>query len=329
MKKYLEKLLSDGRVKNIAVRVGKGDTVLEECYLSTEQEINRYTLFDMASVTKILAASSLIFIALDRGLITLEDNVTRFFNCEDRGITIKHLLTHTIGIGHRNLCLRDLNYDNVAERILALPLELPVGEDVLYSCPAFIVLGKIAEKVLGDRLDRLFCRLVAQPLKMESTCYLPLRRANTVNSNPDESGRGKVNDYNCSYLGGVAGNAGVFSCMEDMTKFVRMLLHKGEKVYSEEIFNLATQNYTADRSESRGLGFLFVDSRYAQTGDLFPEGSIGHCGHTGQSVFVDVESGLYVIILSDATRHTDNYGNVMEMRKEIHNSIKKELGEKI
>ncbi len=327
MKEYLEKLLADGRVKNIAVRVGKGDTVISEYYLSSEKSINEFTLFDMASVTKILATSSLIFIALDRGGISLDDNVTKFFDCEDRGITIRHLLTHTIGIGHKNLCFPDYSYDNIAEKILSLPLEIPVGKDVLYSCPAFIVLGKIAEKVLGDRLDRLFDSLVVKPLGVERTCFLPLRQDNTVNSNHDENGRGKVNDYNCSFLGGVAGNAGVFSCISDMDKFVKMLLHKGKNIYSEEVFNLAVKNYTANMSESRGLGFLYVDGRYSQTGNLFPEGAIGHCGHTGQSVFVDVNSGLYVIILSDATRHADDYGKVMKMREEIHNAIRKDIGE--
>lgn len=325
MKEFLKKLLVDGKVKNIAVKVGIGDIVIDECYLSSDESINEYTLFDMASVTKILATTSLMLIALDRGLISLDDKASSFFNCEDRGITIQHLLTHTIGVGHRNLCLPDYNYDNIAERILSMPFEIPVGTDVIYSCPAFIVLGKIAEKVLGDRLDRLFNNLVAKPLEMNRTSFLPLRRDNTVNSNPEESGRGKVNDYNCSFLGGVAGNAGVFSCMADMTRFAHMLLNKGGNIYSDKIFNLAKKNYTANMSASRGLGFLYVDKRYKQTGDLFPEGAIGHCGHTGQSVFVDTDSGLYVIVLSDATRYTSDYGTVMKMREEIHNELRKTI----
>jgi CubicO group peptidase (beta-lactamase class C family) len=90
-------------------------------------------------------------------------------------------------------------------------------------------------------------------------------------------------------------------------------------------------NYTVDKDSSRGLGFLYVDKRYEQTGGLFQDGAIGHCGHTGQSVFVDYRSGLYVIVLSDATISTtkkygaEHYGEVMQRRHDLHFAIKQDL----
>ncbi len=116
-------------------------------------------------------------------------------------------------------------------------------------------------------------------------------------------GRGDTVLYD-TFRGGVAGNAGVFSNISDLTKYVGFLLNKGKPLIEENTFAQAVQNYTAGMSQSRGLGFLHVDERYEQTGGLFKNGAIGHCGHTGQSVFVDYRTGLYVIILSDATVST-------------------------
>ena len=136
---------------------------------------------------------------------------------------------------------------------------------------------------------------------------------------------------NCQFLGGVAGNAGLFSDITDTTKYVQCLLNKGAPLITAQTFEQAVRNYTAEKNESRGLGFLYVDQRYKQTGELFETGAIGHCGHTGQSLFLDYKTGLYVIILSDATVSTikkygsERYGEVVDMRKNLHNAIKKDL----
>jgi len=120
----------------------------------------------------------------------------------------------------------------------------------------------------------------------------------------------------------------LFSNISDVTKYVNFLQDRGAPLISEQMFLTASQNHTLGMSAARGLGFLYVDERYSQTGGLFTNGAIGHCGHTGQSVFVDYRSGLYVIILSDATISTvkkygrEHYGEVTEMRAQIHRAIK-------
>jgi CubicO group peptidase (beta-lactamase class C family) len=215
--------------------------------------------------------------------------------------------------------------------VLDIPTDIPIGTDVQYSCPGFILLGKILEKIFGKRLDLCFDEMVAKPLQMPETSFLPRNKQNAVNSNLEEHLRGVVNDYNCQFLGGVAGNAGVFSNISDVTKYVRLLLDKGAPLISEETFVMAAQNYTANMSASRALGFLYVDDRYQQTGGLLPDGAIGHCGHTGQSVFVDYRSGLYVIILSDTTISTarkygdEVYEEVMKLREDLHAAIRQDL----
>ena len=327
LEKTIDEYFKSGILEHIAVRVGRGDNVIYDTYRGGVDEA---TLFDMASVTKIMATTPLALIALDRGLLQINDKVDKFYPTE-KPLTIGHLLTHTIGIGHKSLNKEGNSYANIAEKILDIPSDIPIGTDVRYSCPGFILLGKILEKTFGMQLDRCFYELVAKPLGFENTSFLPSYRQNTVNSNLNVEKCGIVNDYNCQFLGGIAGNAGLFSTLSDVTKYVHFLQNRGKPLIKEDTFLLAAQNHTLGMSESRGLGYLYVDEKYQQTGGLFEDGAIGHCGHTGQSVFVDYRSGLYVIILSDATISTvkkygkEHYDEVMDMRARLHSAIKCDL----
>lgn len=330
-KRLVDELMEAGELSNIAIRVGRGENILAELY---SDGINENTLFDMASITKILSVTMISLISIEKGLFSLDDKVSRFFKvpqhyCE---LTVKNLLTHTMGIGHKNLTGAGRSYKDIAEYILTL-YDNPVGENTEYSCPAFILLGKILESIYGKRIDVLFDELVAKPVNMRKSGFLPTEKGyrDIVNSNLTENERGLVNDYNCRYLGGVAGNAGIFSSMHDMTLFVNMLLGYGYQLFSKETLEAAAINQTEGMNEARAIGFRYVDNRYKQTGDLFPIGSIGHVGYTGTSFFFNRESGLYVIILSDATISvTKKYGKaiydkVKLMRQQIHNAIKKDL----
>lgn len=329
----IDSLFENNTVGNIIVRVGRGDDVLCDVMRSAENRVlDEHTLFDMASVTKIVVTTSLALIAMDEGVLSPEDKVSRFFSVpEDKSeLTVKHLMTHTMGIGHKSLLGGEPC--GIENYILNIPCDIPVGSDARYSCPAFILLGRILEKLYGERLDALFEKRVAKPLGMSESGFLPDRERDIVNSIITEGMCGRVHDYNCRHLGGVCGNAGLFSNLEDMTKYAKMLVARGEPIISRDTLALAAENYTAGMSADRGLGFLYVTERYAQGGGLFPSGSIGHCGHTGQSVFVDMESGLYVIILSDATVSTvrkygkERYSDVTDMRGAIHAAIKSDLG---
>ena len=301
LEKTIDEYVESGIPEHIAVRVGQGNHVIYDTYRGGVDET---TLFDMASVTKIMVTTSLALIALDNGLLNLEDKVHQFYSTS-KPFTIKNLLTHTIGIGHKSLNKEGSNYANIAEKILDIPSDIPIGTE----------------------------ELVAKPLGFENTSFLPSYGQNTVNANLNEEKRGIVNDYNCQFLGGIAGNAGLFSNLSDVTKYVEFIQNRGKPLIKEKTFLLAAHNHTAEMSESRGLGYLYVDGRYKQTGGLFEDGAIGHCGHTGQSVFVDYRSGLYVIILSDATISTvkkygnEHYNEVMDMRARLHSAIKCDLQE--
>ncbi|MBR6793244.1 MAG: beta-lactamase family protein [Clostridia bacterium] len=323
----LDRVLTEYRERGLlchyAIRVGCGDRVLLERFFEAD-ESNR---FDMASVTKIMATTPPALMALEQGKISLDDPVSRFFPCptEKQGLTVRHLLTHTMGYGHKSICAEGITRENVWQEILRIPSDVPIGTEVRYSCPGFILLGRILEEVYGMRLDEIFKRYVAEPLGLKSSGFLP-QGEGIVPSNKTPEEYGKVNDYNCRFLGGIAGNAGLFSDLRDVTRYTEMLLAKGAPLVSEETFALAVQNHTAGLpGDGRGLGFLYVDGQYSQTGALFAPGAIGHCGHTGQSVFADLRTGLYAILLTDATLHSAKYDEVKEMRAAIHNAIKEEL----
>lgn len=325
--KAIDKLVENGTIKHITVRIGENDTVIYDTF---RDNVYDTTLFDMASVTKVMATTTLALIALDKCLLHIDDPVDKFFHTS-KPLTVKNLLTHTIGIGYKALYNEGYTIENIAKNILDIPSDIPIGTDVMYSCPGFILLGKILEKIFGQPLNKCFDELVALPLGLNNTSFLPKHRKDIVNSDLNEEYRWIVNDYNCRFLGGVAGNAGLFSNLADVTKYINFLLNRGNPLISEKTFTMAVQNHTENMSEARGLGFLYVDSRYRQTGGLFAEGSIGHCGHTGQSFFVDYRTGLYVIILSDATVQTvkkygtEHYDEVIEMRETLHKAIKHSL----
>ena len=327
LNRMIDEAVESGTVTHIAVRVGMGDRILYDAFRG---DVHEKTLFDMASVTKIMVTTTLALIALDRGLLSLEDPVNRFYPTS-KPLTVRHLLTHTMGIGYKNLRQDGNTYANIAEKILEIPSDIEIGSDVRYSCPGYILLGKLLEKIFGMPLNEAFEQLVAKPLGLFDSSFLPQRRQDAVNANTDEAMRGIVNDNNCRFLGGVAGNAGLFSNLADVTKYVGFLQSRGAPLLRAETFSGAIQNQTAGMSQSRGLGFLYVDQRYTQTGKLFASGSIGHGGHTGQSIFADLQSGLYVIILSDATVSTvrkygeEHYDEVTRLRECLHSAIKSDL----
>lgn len=330
----IDDLFENKTVENLIIRVGRGEEILIDLTRTAQnRRLSDHTLFDMASVTKIMATTTLALIAMERGMLSPEDAVSKFYPvpADKQALTVRHLMMHTMGIGHKNLTACAGGYADIADYILNIPSDIPIGTDVRYSCPGFILLGCIVERLFDRRLHEAFEELVAAPLGLVHTSFLPARGHDFVNANRKAEEVGMVNDYNCRYLGGVCGNAGLFSDLDDLTRFAAFLRRRGAPLLSTYIFDMACRNHTAGMSESRGLGYLYVDDRYAQAGGLFPTGSIGHCGHTGQSVFVDPVSGLYAIILSDATVSTvrkygkEKYSEVTQMRRDIHAAIAADL----
>lgn len=336
--KLLKKMLKNYKFDSYAVMVH----INNEEKVITSPNVNKDTYFDVASMGKVLVTGTLILKNIGEGRLALTDTLDMFFDNvpeEKKKITIKQLLTHTSGIVRIAIPNRivDCGKDKVAEYILANPLVFEPGTNYVYSCNGFILLGFILEKLYKMSLDEIYNEYLVKPLGFTRSRFnIALDEENAaVCYKWKDVGKIRIDDENVYTMGGVAGSGGSFSSLDDMKKFIEAVLAKDERLYTEELFELAENNYTPDYSEGRGLGYLVVDEKYPQTGDLFPVGSFGHCGHTGQCFFINRERNMYVIILTNATRFANmkndfkgyDYGEVMKMREDIHNQIMKDLKE--
>jgi CubicO group peptidase (beta-lactamase class C family) len=217
----------------------------------------------------------------------------------------------------------------------AYPLLYPAGSEVTYSCIGFIILGIICEKISGKPLDKLADELVFNPLKLSRTGYKPLRRlveSGTKSKPPmqfpiqlkdavyakteyDEKTNtclsGIVHDEKSRILGGVSGNAGVFSDINDCSSFARLLANYCDGFISRDLFNESITNHTPGLSEDRGLGFK-----------LFPDGSFGHTGFTGTYIRINRYTGRYMVLLSNRIHPSRDNDGIFTFREELYETCK-------
>ena len=332
----LRALKASGDVESWAVIVGD-HARRGELY---SENVNGDTLFDAASMPKVLITSTLILHAADQGLMSLDDTLDKYFSFtpeEKRKITVRQLLTHTSGICRYVIpqAIADIGKEEVARYIINRSLVAPPGAEYRYSCTGYVLLGFIVEQVFGMTLDQAFEKYIKAPLGLTRSAFaIPVDASNAVNCISRAAfGKYRVDDYIVYALKGVAGNGGSFWSASDIERWVKAVMRKDSSLYSEKMYEAAEKDLTPHLLEGRGLGYLVVDGRYPQTGDLFAPGSFGHCGHTGASFFLDRRVERYVIILTNATRcqnlksdyRTDNYSFVCDMRRRLHNAIKEDL----
>lgn len=323
-RKLISEHLKAERFDRYAISIGKKDDVL--CLLSDSKSDNT-TLFDMASVTKIIGVALPFILLLNKGGFSLDSTLEDFFDCpnDKKNLTILQLLTHSSGIATISF-LSDITYDpdESVKVILNTPLRYKPGEMYLYSCPGYILLGKILEQLYKMPLDKILSTVTAPSFGLKNTKYKP-NCNNVVLSTRNGVNPCIVNDQNARFLGGIAGNAGVYSCIEDISHLCSVLSNRAKNIISEETFCTATANYTPSLSESRGLGFVYMDEKYLQAGKLFTRGSFGHCGHTGTNMFVDINTDIHVSSLTNITRYCNNYDEVKNFRTNLHNAIYDDL----
>ena len=318
-----------GAYPSAALAIGIGQTLHLK---STCGNCNEKTLFDMASVSKILSTTMIAFRFLEDGMLRLYDTVGDFFPDaprDKREITLLHLLTHTSGIpAHFLLSDHTSDPSDAADVILNHPLDRMPGEAPVYSCMGYILLGKILEKIGGTPLDELAQRYVFDPLGMKHTGYRPEGDIAPTELDP-ATGRllqGTVHDENARFLGGISANAGVFSDLDDMILFAKMLAcggrtEVGTPYLSPAMLRAALINRTPHSAgEFRGLGFNLTGSPRNFLGDLMSPRAFGHTGFTGTSIAVDPESGLWVVLLTNRVCPTRANTQLVRMRSLIHNT---------
>ena len=305
------------------------------------------TIFDLASLTKIVATATSIIILIERGEVRLADPVVRFIP-EMKGdgrdaITIEQLLTHTSGFAPDfDLRERWTGYDEAMKHLYREPLRNQPGARFVYSDLNFITLGEVVHRVSGQMLDEFARRNIYAPLGMRETGFRPdtklaariapteKRRGqmNYLGDNGANAGadgdqwlRGQVHDPTSFRMGGVAGHAGLFSTAGDLAIFCQMILNGGAYNGVRILSPLSVATMTRARAVSedgaaRGLGWDIATSFSSNRGDLFPLGSFGHTGFTGTSIWIDPATDSFVVFLSNRV-HPDGKGDVGPLRGRI------------
>ena len=321
--------LNQGAYPSATLAIGIGNQIFrKEIY----GDCSESTLFDMASVSKILGPTMIAFRFLEDGKLRLYDTVETFFPdapADKKDITILHLMTHTSGISP-HFFLSDFTDDpaDAARVILEQPLAYPTGSDPQYSCMGYILLGKILEKIGMMPLDRLAQKYVFDPLGMVNTCYCPTGQCAPTERDPEtgELIRGVVHDENARFLKGISANAGVFSNISDMSRFAQMLALGGKTAdgaayLSPAMLKAALVNRTPNsKGEFRGLGFNLAGSPRNFLGDLMSPRAFGHTGFTGTSFAVDPETRLWMVLLTNRVCPTRANLKLTRIRALAHNA---------
>ena len=269
------------------------------------------TIYDLASLTKVVATTTAIMILYDEGKIRLEDPVNKYLPAFGGGakddITVQQLLEHRSGLpAGLELWRRAMTPDEARQAILNAPLECNPGRCYIYSDLGADMLGFIVEAASGQRLDAFMQERVFGPLGMEDTFFRPhwtLRdRIAPTELTPPRGYplRGEVHDENAFVMGGVAGHAGLFSTATDLAMFAQMMLNggqiNGKRIVADSTVALFTQN-----TESRGSRALGWDTcaHDGSCGKYLSLTAYGHTGFTGTSLWIDPERDLFVILLTN------------------------------
>jgi uncharacterized protein YbbC (DUF1343 family)/CubicO group peptidase (beta-lactamase class C family) len=305
------------------------------------------TIFDLASLTKIVATATSIMILVEQGRVRLSDPVVQFIPEMKGGgrdaITLEHLLTHTAGFAPDfDLRERWTGYDEALKRLYREPLRNSPGVRFVYSDINYIALGEVVHRVSAQTLDEFARRNIFAPLGMRDTGFNPgagLRsriaptekrrgQMNYLGDSGENAGpqgeqwlRGQVHDPTSFRMSGVAGHAGLFSTADDLAIFCQMILHggtyNGARILSPMgVATMTRPRAIADNGSARGLGWDIATSFSTNKGDLFPLGSFGHTGFTGTSMWIDPASDSFVIFLSNRV-HPDGKGDVGPLRGRV------------
>ena len=290
-----------------------------------ENEAN--TIYDLASISKVLVTTTLILKLMEEGQLSLKKKVKDIlpeFAYSD--ITIKHLITHTAGFPADLVDYKKLSKDEMIAAIYHVPLEYETGTKVVYSDLGFILLGLVITKIKGS-LETYAQEALFTPLKMKDTGYNPSNEViSRIASTEDSKERGLicgcVHDGKAFKLEGVSGNAGVFSTISDISNFVKMLLQdgvfEGKQILHSETIALMTTVQTEGLNEKRALGWILSDFSYP-LGDYASDKTIFHTGFTGPSILVDFEKGIGVVVLANRVHPSRENKKIFEFRNQIHN----------
>jgi CubicO group peptidase (beta-lactamase class C family) len=329
-----------GHIPGAVVLVGRCGRVIysrafgQRCVEPGPRPMTVNTIFDIASLTKVVATTTAIMQLSDSGRLNINDPVAHYWpefgqNGKD-AITLRQLLTHTSGLrAEINPRARWTDYQGALEAIAVdHPLHAP-GSEFRYSDVNFIVLGEIVRRVSGQPLEVFCAQKIFTPLKMQRTSFKPpaawLLRIAPCNVIKGCLRWGEVQDPTSYRLGGVAGHAGVFSTAADLAVFAQMLLDggesRGERILSRKAVAAMTKPQIPEGIIIRhGLGWDIQSAYSKEFNASFPVGSYGHTGYTGTSIWIEPRSQTYLIILTNRL-HPRGKGQIKPLRAKIAGAV--------
>ncbi|MBC2019906.1 beta-lactamase family protein [Listeria booriae] len=322
----LKKMVTDGVVPGISYAVispnrtkqhviGMKQLTPEKLILEPE------AVYDIASLTKVIATTTLILQHIEAGKIHLEDPVITFLpDFRYPEVTVLHLLTHSSGLAKNIPNYTIASREDVYRYCIETPQATPPGTDVTYADANFLLLGYILETLSGDLETQVQTNVLA-PLKMRASSFNPDATNTFVPTElHPERGliSGQVHDFKAWKMGGVAGHAGLFSNLPDLIRFTKGLLHEDGPLLKPETIAALQQNYTPNLNRSRGLGWDLVPAH-----DHF---AIYHTGFTGTFLVIDLEQKTALIVLTNRVHPSRDNAEFLERREHIVNQFMQDIG---
>ncbi len=295
------------------------------------------TIFDMASLTKVMATLPAILMLCEQGKIRLDDPVALFipnFGANNKkDITIRHLITHTSGLpDHIRFWKQDLKGQQIIKKICDLSIgnNRHPGKQVIYSDLGFMLLGEIIKCVSGLDIKQFSEQNIFEPLGMHQTCFVPRKElkpliaATEYRRDLNQTIWGKVHDENAYALGGIAGHAGLFSTAADTVKYALMWLNNGKfretRILSPKTVSEAIKEQV-NLQDRRSLGWMLKSKTLCSGGDFISENAFGHTGFTGTSLWCDPNENLAIILLTNRV-HAGRTGDAhIRLRARFANAV--------
>lgn len=318
------------------------DAVGRFTYDPASPAVTPATVYDLASVTKVVATTAAVMLLVDRGLLDLDTRLGDLLpgfvigmapGSGKERVTLRMLLAHSSGmVGWAPLFRNCGTADALLRAILRLPLEAQPGARTEYSDFGFILIGKVIELLTRTPLDIFCAREIFAPLGLTQMhfCPRPAARSAIPPTEHDRTFRGRVlqgevQDEHAFLLGGVAGHAGVFSDVEDLLRFAQCILERGRtgggtQLFRPETVDLFTERQTTSDGHSRALGWD-VPTEPSSSGRFFGPRSIGHLGYAGTSLWIDPDQNLAVALLTNRTWPDRSSEAIRQVRPAFHDAV--------
>lgn len=325
----------------VAAVVRDGRTIIRAYGLACRQPnyigMSPSSIFDLASLTKVMATAPSVMILCERGYFRLDDPLCLFIPGFGGGgkehISIRQLLTHTAGLpAHLHFWSMGLLQEEIIDHICGLTLDASavLGQRVLYTDLGYMMLGELVKDISGENLADFARKNIFDPLGMCDTSFVPPKSslsriaATEYRSDLGKLMWGEVHDENAYAMGGIAGHAGLFGTAGDVAKYAAMWLGKGKvggtTVLSANTVRVATSAHTPS-DERRGLGWSLPSHIFSSGGDLISRQAFGHTGFTGTSLWCDPDSDIGIILLTNRVHAGRDSQVIAPLRARFANSV--------